>query len=124
MLETFWPLAKIIIMKNNFYRELWFSLRGLERLLGVNRNSIAYRIRRLQDYGAINPVSCKEIIFRHQEGRRDVVRKIKVVNIFAARAVAETYDTVRARSVVERCTDIIRWNNDADYSDVRSRIVD
>ena len=53
-----------------------------------------------------------------------VVRNINIFDIFAVRALADTYDTVRARSVVDRCADIIKWNNDADFSNVKSRIID
>jgi hypothetical protein len=95
-------------MENNYYRELWFTLRGLERLIGVNRNSLSYRIDRLREYGEIVPRNCKKILFQHQEGDRQVVRNIKIFDIFATRALANTYDTVRASSVVDRCDDIIK----------------
>lgn len=111
-------------MNNNYYRELWFSLRGLEHLLGVNRNSLCYRLKRLEEYGAIHPRSHKKVLFQHDEGKRKVVRDINIYDIFAVRTLAHTYDTIRAKSVVDRCDDIIRWNDDADYSNVKSRIID
>ena len=111
-------------MENNFYRELWFTLRGLERLMGVDRNSLVYRLRRLEEFGEILPRSCRKILFRHQEGERMVARNIRIFDIFAFHAVASTYDTVRARSIVKRCADIIEWNNNADFSNVKSRIID
>ena len=40
-------------MESNFYRELWFTLRGMERLIGVDRNSLIYRIHRLEEFGEI-----------------------------------------------------------------------
>jgi hypothetical protein len=44
--------------------------------------------------------------------------------MLAVHALASTYDTVRAQSVVDRCADIIEWNNHADFSKVKSRIID
>lgn len=115
---------KIWGMDNNFYRELWFTLRGLERLFGINRNSLCYRLRRLEEYGAIYPRNHKKVLFRHDEGDRKVVRAINIYDIFATRELANTYDTIRAKSIVNRCDDIIKWNDDADYSNVKSRIID
>lgn len=111
-------------MESNFYRELWFTLRGMERLIGVDRNSLIYRIHRLEEFGEIMPRSSRKILFRHQEGARMVARNIRIFDIFAVHAVASTYGTVRARSVVARCADIIEWNNGANYADVKSRIID
>ena len=111
-------------MNNNYYRELWFTLRGLERLFGVNRNSLCYRLKRLEDYGAIYPRNHKKVLFRHNEGNREVARDINIYDIFATRELANTYDTIRARSIVDRCDDILRWNDDADYSNVKSRVID
>ena len=111
-------------MEDNYYRELWFTLRGLEYLIGVNRNSLAYRLKRLEEFGAIEPIMTKRCFFGHEEGNRMVHRHINIYNIFAARTLASTYDTKRARSVVERCNNIIKWNNDADFSNVKSRIID
>lgn len=53
-----------------------------------------------------------------------VARNIRIFDIFAVHSVASTYDTIRARSVVERCANIIEWNNNADFRNVRSRIID
>jgi len=117
-------VGRLVFMENNFYRELWFTLRALEHLIGVDRNSLAYRIKRLREFGAIAERSCKKVLFRHQEGERMVARNIRIFDIFAVHALASTYDTVRAQSVVDRCADIIEWNNDADYSNVKSRIID
>lgn len=111
-------------MESNFYRELWFTLRGMERLIGVDRNSLIYRIHRLEEFGEIMPRSSRKILFRHQEGDRMVARNIRIFDIFAVHSVASTYDTIRARSVVERCADIIEWNNNADFGNVKSRIID
>lgn len=124
MLAGIFGSRRIVVMEDNSYRELWFTLRGLARLIGVNRNSLAYRIGRLKEFGAIENYMYKNCAFRHKEGKRQVVRDIEIYNIFAARTVADTYDTIRAQSVVDRCNDIIRWNDDADYSKVKSRIID
>lgn len=115
---------RLFCMDSNFYRELWFTLRALERLIGVDRNSLIYRINRLREFEAIAERSCKKVLFRHQEGDRMVARNIRIFDIFAVHALASTYDTVRAQSVVDRCADIIEWNNHADFSKVKSRIID
>lgn len=111
-------------MDNNYYRELWFTMRALERLIGVPRNSLLYRIRRLKEFGAIEDYMCKRVRFYHEEGKRKVCRDMNIFSIFAVKALADTYDTVRSRSVSDRCADIIKWNHDADFSNVKSRIVD
>lgn len=94
-------------MNDNYYRELWFTLRALERLIGVNRNSLIYRINKLKKYDAIAERNCRKILFRHQEGERMVARRIRIFDIFATYTLASTYDSRRAKSVAERCGDII-----------------
>ncbi|MBP5634110.1 hypothetical protein J6X09_00225 [Candidatus Saccharibacteria bacterium] len=106
------------------YRHYWFSRRAVERLVGQIRPAIAYHIRRLEEYGVITAQMRNRAACRRKEGGREVYRWIDVFNIFALRAIAHSFDTVRAASVEERCDDIIKRNNDADYSKTKTIFID
>ncbi|MBR5419346.1 hypothetical protein IK110_03810 [Candidatus Saccharibacteria bacterium] len=111
-------------MNKNPYKFYWFSRRAVERLVGQIRPAIAYHVKRLEEYGVITPQMRSRAACRRWEGDREVYRWIDVFNIFALRAIAHSFDTVRAASVEERCNDIIKWNNDADYEKKETVFID
>ena len=111
-------------MNKTPYRYYWFSRRAVERLVGQIRPAVAYHIKRLEEYGAITPQMRSCAACRRKEGEREVYRWIDVFNIFALRAIARSFDTVRAASVEERCGDIIKRNNDADYGKTKTIFID
>ena len=111
-------------MNKKSYKKYWFSRRAVERLVGEIRPSIAYHIKRLELFGGITPQMRTRAACVRREGDRQVYRWIDVFDIFALRIIADTFDTVRAASVVNRCNDIIEWNNDADFSKVETVLID
>lgn len=92
------------------YIKYRFSRRAIERLLGENRSTVAYHINYLFDKDVIdNKHRDRTAIFRMEAGRK-VRRKIDVYDIYALRAIAHTFCTRRAESVVARCDEIIASN--------------
>ena len=94
-------------MNKKPYRKYWFTRRAIERLIGEIRPSVAYHIRRLEKYDAITPIMHERYPCVRKEGKREVYRKIDLFDLFALRAIANSFDTVRSASVVARCDQII-----------------
>jgi hypothetical protein len=106
------------------YKHYWFSRRAVERLVGQIRPAIAYHIKKLEEYDVITPQMLSRAACLRQEGERKIYRWIDVFDIFALRAIAHSFDTVRATRVDDRCNQIIKLNNDADYGKHETIFVD
>ena len=87
-----------------------FTRRAIEHLVGECRPTIAYHIKRLKDIGVIEPKMYTKADVGHLENGRIVYRTMEVLDIFAVKAIARSFDTIRARSVYDRCVDIIAKN--------------
>ena len=106
------------------YRKYHFTRRAIERLLGEPRSNVAYHINRLEKYDAFSPLMRKKSHCLRIEGGRQVVREVETFDIFALKIIANSFDTPRAESVIQRCDEIIALNYAADYNHMKHIKVD